>query len=176
MSRPTVRRIPGKRIDLEDIEPAHFEQVITWRNDPENRRYFFSQHNWTLEGQLKWYERYRSDPTDLTFAILKSGLPVGMVALYAIDDDLGTAEFGRLLIGEKKYRRQGIAYEACQLCLDLAFADLSLQQVYLKVYDWNLAAIRLYERLGFVAVECTLLEQNGIRNQQKVHKMILACA
>ena len=77
MSLPPVQRIWGERIDLIDIQPAYFDVIIAWRNDAENKCFFFTDHVWTLEGQWRWYDDYVLDPTDLTFVILlKSGLPV----------------------------------------------------------------------------------------------------
>lgn len=156
MSRADIKRISGEHIDLVDIEPIYFEDIVKWRNDPENQRCFFSQEVWTIQGETQWFQKYKTDPTDLTFVILlKSGKPVGMVALYKIDDISKTAEFGRLLIGDKASRRLDIGREASILCLDLAINKLGLRKVYLEVHDWNITAIRLYEQLGFVTVART---------------------
>jgi RimJ/RimL family protein N-acetyltransferase len=150
MSRPLAEIIRGRQIDLVEIAPVHFERVIEWRNDAENRRCFFTQRNLTLDGQRQWYSKYLADPTDLTFIILlKTGLPVGMMALYAIDQEAGTAMMGRVLTGQKAYRRHGIATEAGGLCLDYGFNTLRLRRVALETYNWNIAAIHLYEKLGF---------------------------
>ena len=147
-------RIHGNRIDLTEIEPVYFAPVIAWRNDPDNSRSFFSHQNWTLEGQRRWYERYAQDPTDLTFImVLKTGQPVGTVALYHIDTLSRTAEFGRVLNGEKQYRRRGFASEACRLCLDYGFDVLGLREIRLESYAWNDAANRLYEQLGFIPAQ-----------------------
>lgn len=110
-----------------------------------------------MEGQGRWYERYCEDPGDATFvAVLKTGLPVGTVALYQIDRRAGRGEMGRVLNGEQTYRRRGIALEACSLCLSYAFDSLELDQVMLESYADNLAALRLYERLGFVTEQHVL--------------------
>jgi diamine N-acetyltransferase len=153
MSLPTLRHLAGAEIDLVEIAPEHFPKIIAWRNAPENRRYFFDDRPWSLQGQHQWYAHYQADPTDLTYTILwKRKSPVGMVALYHIDPTKGTAEFGRLLIGEAEFRRQGIGYAASYLLLAAAFEQLHLHTVVLEVYSWNHAAIQLYRRLGFVTV------------------------
>lgn len=152
MSRPGFEIIRGAHIDLVEVDPVHFEQIVRWRSDPEIGQQFFFSGPYTLKGQRKWYERYRLDEKDLTFvATLKTGFPVGMAALYDIDEEKAVAQFGRLLVGERAYRGQGIALEASQLCLDLGFRDLGLQEIYLEVFASNIPAVRLYERLGFVA-------------------------
>ena len=170
MSRPGFQKIQGKGIDLIEIAPSYFEQVVGWRNDPENRRCFFSHHPWTLEGQRRWYEKYLADPSDLTFVItLKNGLPIGTVALYSIDEQRGSVEFGRLLIGDRVCKGRGRAKEATTLCVSLAFDRLHLKQVSLEVYEWNTAAIGIYKQNGF-AVEEIVTQQDP---ENKVVRMKL---
>jgi RimJ/RimL family protein N-acetyltransferase len=95
-----------------------------------------------------------------------------MVALYRIDCQAKTAEFGRLLLGEKAYRRKGYAEDGCRLLLRYAFSSLKLEEVYLDVYDRNEAAIALYERLGFVTTGFDLQkDDNGIAERRR--RMIL---
>ncbi len=151
MSRKGISSTGTDRLKLVEIRPKYFAHVLRWRNAPDNARHFFSKSRFTLRSQREWYERYRHDPTDLTFIILvRPDTPIGLLALYHIDEARKTAEFGRLLIGEDRYRNQGLAYDACCACLSLAFRELHLREVYLDVYESNRVAVRLYERLGFV--------------------------
>jgi RimJ/RimL family protein N-acetyltransferase len=150
MSRKGITGAKTARIKLVEIRPKYFSHVVRWRNDPENSRHFFSKTTFTLASEREWYERYRHDPTDVTFIILlRPDIPVGLLALYHIDDAQKTAEFGRLLIGEVRHRHKGLAFDACCACLSIAFCQLHLAEVYLAVHESNRAAIGLYERLGF---------------------------
>lgn len=174
MSRLPIERIVGSTIDLLEIEPAHFEKVVAWRNDPQNRRFFFSQRPFTLEGQQRWYESYRKDPTDYMFIIArKDGSPVGTVSLYAVDNRTKSAEFGRMLIGEKGCRRLGIGTEACRLCLDYGFGPLGLQQIHLCLYQWNNAAISIYKKFGFAIEQSMSKDIEGI-GPQVVNRMTVS--
>jgi len=171
--RPEIQRIAGKTVDLVNVAPEFFEVMVAWRNNPENRRFFFSQTPWTVEGQVRWYARYSADATDATFVIvLKRGEPIGTVAIYGIDEALGTAEFGRMLIGDRRFRGQGFAREAAELALDAAFRLWRLEQVCLEVMDGNAAAIALYEKLGFVFDRWGLrVGEDGA--EQKARRMVL---
>lgn len=53
-------------------------------------------------------------------------------------------------IGEAEYRGKGYGSDALRLILNYAFNELSLYRVSLTVMDYNTAAIRAYERAGFV--------------------------
>ena len=50
----------------------------------------------------------------------------------------------------RKAQGKGIAYEATRLILKKAFFEYGLHRVYLSVYSNNKAAIKLYERCGFI--------------------------
>ena len=132
----------------------HTEKVVQWRSNPDIAHWFFSASTTiTAEMHLAWLEQQQSDETDLTFIIAsnRDGGFIGMIALYRIDLDRRTAEFGRLLIGETALRRAGYAFEAIQLVKGIA-REMGLLRIYLSVLPSNIAAIRLYEKNGFRAV------------------------
>jgi diamine N-acetyltransferase len=51
------------------------------------------------------------------------------------------------MLGER--RGQGLGTEATRLALDWAFTVLGLHNVDLRVFAWNRAAVRCYEKAGF---------------------------
>src|SRR5882672_1841917 len=79
----------------------------------------------------------------------RSGQSVGTIGLSRIDPTHRRAEYG-VLIGEPGARGKGLASEASRLLLDYAFRTLGLVRVYLHVFADNAAAVRLYERVGFL--------------------------
>jgi RimJ/RimL family protein N-acetyltransferase len=82
------------------------------------------------------------------------------VRLHADDELIGVVELDGILwnqqaswlsigIGEPGRRGQGYGAEALRLALDFAFRELNLHRVQLTVFSYNVAAIALYEKLGF---------------------------
>jgi RimJ/RimL family protein N-acetyltransferase len=173
MSARKIHTLCGKDIDLVEISPTFFDVIIEWRNDPDINKYFITRDAFSQEQQARWYAKYVQDETDMTFMIVsKTGIVLGMAGLYNIDKQGRTAEFGRLLIGAKKYRGSGFGKEACRMLLKLAFETLNLKQVYLSVYDWNVKAVGLYDALGFrIEKKMILGEENG--KKQSTYKMVL---
>lgn len=98
-----------------------------------------------------WYERStRGNQDTMIFTIWEgsTATPIGNVALQDIDYRNRTAELG-IFIAEAATRGQGYGTEATELILDFAFRILGLQNVMLRVYDYNEPARRCYERAGF---------------------------
>ncbi len=77
-----------------------------------------------------------------------TGRPIGTTALIDIDHRDGSAELV-LIVAEVEARGRGYGTEATRLVLDYAFAALGLRRVTLKVYEYNLAGIRAYQKAGF---------------------------
>jgi ribosomal-protein-alanine N-acetyltransferase len=75
-------------------------------------------------------------------------LLVGLVAAYCNDHKELTAYISSVSV-LKTWGRKGIAAKLLMQCIDLAKAN-GMQQISLEVASENTAAIKLYERSGFV--------------------------
>jgi RimJ/RimL family protein N-acetyltransferase len=71
------------------------------------------------------------------------------VGLHNIDWVSAHAEVG-IIIGDKRYWSRGYGSDAMDVILSYAFSKMNLHRVYLRVYDFNVRAIRSYEKCGFV--------------------------
>ena len=58
----------------------------------------------------------------------------------------------------KDYRGQGYGSESIKWCLEWAFTSAGLHRVYLRAFEWNYGARKLYLRLGF--------KQEGITREE----------
>jgi RimJ/RimL family protein N-acetyltransferase len=99
-----------------------------------------------------WFDDYlRRRGTDVRCAILVDNAPepIGIVSLTGIDPVHRRGEM-HLLIGQRDLHGRGIGTEATHLMLRHAFNDLNLHRVFLSVLAHNAAAIRVYEKSGFV--------------------------
>jgi RimJ/RimL family protein N-acetyltransferase len=74
---------------------------------------------------------------------------IGFVVLHTIKWASQTADLA-IAIGVPHYRGRGYGQEGLRLILNYAFSELNLHRVGLSVMEYNTAAIRAYERAGFV--------------------------
>lgn len=145
-----------RAVCLSDVD----ENYCRWMNDPLVTQYLESRFYPTTKASLEAYvERLQSDPNHVFLAIVAkdTDIHIGNVKLGPIDWIHRFADIG-LLMGESAYWGRGIATEVIQLVARYAFDQLDLRKVTAGCYSTNVAAIRAFEKAGFV--------QEGLRKQQ----------
>lgn len=126
------------------------EKEYQWLNDAEVTR--LTQADYSLpvtkaQVQEMFKEAIRGER--LFFAIeTKDGTLIGDTALHPIDEKNRVGEL-LITIGEKEYWNKGYGTDTIRLVLKLAFEEVNLQKVELKVLEYNERAIRVYEQCGF---------------------------
>lgn len=128
---------------------ADAERVIGWRSLPEVQAGLFSEGAPTPEEHRKWLEGLGDDRREYIILAGVQRRPVGTAGLSGISRVHSLAEYG-VLIGERDCWGKGYAAAASHELLRIAFQDLKLHRVFLRVLEDNARAIRLYLRLGFV--------------------------
>lgn len=148
----------GIKVRLRNVSQEDLNLLVTWRNDPQNWKYFFNTKPIKLESQKNWLASISSRDDKMFFMIdSNDDVTIGTLAIDTIDYTSQRAEIGNVLIGDKEYINQGYAYEALCVLLDYCFLKLNIHRVELKVQEDNLAAITLYKKAGFV-VEGVLVD------------------
>jgi len=74
---------------------------------------------------------------------------VGHVELNHLDPENGTATLSRVLIGPPAQRGRGHGASMVEAAVEFGFGGIGLHRIDLGVFDFNQAAIRCYERVGF---------------------------
>ena len=139
------------------IRPLRREDALTsykWRNDPDIWLYTGRRPDRiiTPEIELDWIDRVLKDTTSRRFAIClkEDGTYIGNVQLTDIEKE--TAKF-HIFIGTKEYWGKGFATEATELLIRYAKENLMLKKLHLWVNPLNKAAVKVYLKCGFSAVD-----------------------
>lgn len=124
-------------------------RCVRWFSDPEVFHYLGRTAGVTFAEEERWFREYARAPDEQMFAIEVEGRHVGNVGLHKVDRGHRKAELG-ILIGESSFWSKGYGTEAIRMLLAYAFRVLGLNQVSLKVLEYNHRAIRAYAKVGFV--------------------------
>jgi RimJ/RimL family protein N-acetyltransferase len=161
----------GTCVNMRTINESHFTDIIRWRNDPEINQYLNQPYELTPELQSKWYNETYLQSSDLLFVMVEksSGKSFGTLGFNDLDMDKRRAIAGRLLVGEKRYRRSPELLEANLLFYDFLFEVLDLQYVYCHIVTENKSAIAFDTRLGFVPnVETVFPQYCKVRDMSQI--------
>ncbi|MBO05980.1 MAG: GNAT family N-acetyltransferase [Parcubacteria group bacterium] len=145
--------IVGDVIYLRGLEEADLDkEYFQWFNDQENDVY--TNHAvWpnTPEKMREFYDQVTQYRNDLVLAIIdkKSEKHIGNASLHRINWIDRHSKFG-IIIGAKEAHSKGHATEAAKLLAKYAFDKLNLHRISLGVHEDNEAAIRVYEKVGFI--------------------------
>lgn len=140
-------------LSLREITESDIESIRVWRNQSQIKKHFINTDDISEEQQSQWFKNYLLKTDDIMFMIeenIKFKSAIGTVALYNINKATGSAEFGRLMIGNLSAQEKGFGKQAILLACTYAFEVLNLSEVYLYVLCNNIKAIRIYLKLGFI--------------------------
>lgn len=142
----------GKKVRIRALEKKDLDFVMEWVNDPEITKNLSSLFLYptSKEQEEKWLENIRNfEATDKVFAIeTLEGVYLGNIGLHRINWKDRNAEVG-IVIGKKEDWDKGYGTDAVLTLLDFAFNRMNLHRIYLRVWDFNLRAIKSYEKCGF---------------------------
>jgi RimJ/RimL family protein N-acetyltransferase len=91
--------------------------------------------------------RFRPDGAEFAVIELVSGRLIGFGGLFDITRAMTATMF--VGIGEAHHRRKGYGTETCRLICEYGFFFRNLHSIKVEVHEYNYAARRVYERLGF---------------------------
>ena len=138
-------------IMLRPIHEDDIEHLRVWRNDEALSFYLREIPYITPEKQKEWYENYLNDSDTVFFGIVfGSNLLIGSVALYNFEDRC--CEVGRIVIGDSSFRGKGYGYKSLILAMKIGIEQFNISEFHLDVHENNVAARKIYEKIGFQIV------------------------
>src|SRR5512136_37885 len=142
----------GERVRLRAVEPEDWKIFNQWDLDSDTARECYwvpfpksqeAARKWALDLSL---QAPKNDAMDLVIENLK-GEFVGSINTLGCDARNGTFKYGLAI--RREHQRQGYASEAIRLVLRYFFQELRYQKCNVGIYDFNVASIKLHEKLGF---------------------------
>lgn len=149
------------KVSLRKFNKEDIPNKVRWINDSRNNTYLHYEIPLEIEKTQKWFETIKDRKDRYDAVIEVEGVPVGLIGLLSIDNINKKAEY-YISMGEQDYKRKGVSYKASLELLKIAFGNLGLNKVYLNVDALNIAACRLYEKIGFAC--------EGIFEQDLLHR------
>lgn len=136
------------------------KKYVSWMNDSDVNRYLESGGDYTIE-KLETYleEQVKKEIFFWAIYLKKSNKHIGNIKIDPINFEDNTGEYG-IMIGDKNEWGKGFANESSVKIISYCFENLNLSEIRLGVKIDNIAAVRLYEKLGFI--KYSVLHKQGI--------------
>lgn len=141
------------RVVLKPLEFDDIENLRVLRN--KESKYFFNSQQISSDDQKKWYERYLAKTDDIMFKVEKATNPgefIGAIAVYDIDWDEGTAEYGRVMIDKDIAPDKGIGTDTIKAICKFCFDVLKLKKVIAVALKSNTRILKVDQRVGFKVI------------------------
>jgi len=149
--RPMIR---GERVWLRPSEPSDVIDNAPYASDAEVGHFMGVKTPMSKAAAERFSaEIFAQNPGDQTgygYAICLLGTEesIGTVFLHSVDKVNGSGVVG-IAISDRRYLGQGYGTDALNALVDFGFGELRLERIELEVFDYNLRAIRSYEKAGF---------------------------
>jgi RimJ/RimL family protein N-acetyltransferase len=139
-------------ISLQTFDKTDFSQLVNWIADAEALMQFAGpSFNFPLTTEQ--LELSLADKKRLAYKVihLPNQTIIGHAEIYL--QDAVTAVLCRILIGDMAYRGLGLGQQIVNELLILAFSRPGIKEAMLNVFDWNMPAVKCYEKAGFLINE-----------------------
>lgn len=153
----------GGRIYFRPLTRADAAAFVPWANDPEvTRTLAIGARATDVRAEEVFIEKTNASAHDVLFGIVvrETDQLIGSTGLDQIDFQNQNAIFG-MMIGEKRAWGKGYGTEVTALVMQYAFGELHLNRVQLQVFEYNLRAMRVCEKVGF--------RREGVLRQEHVY-------
>ena len=143
--------IVGSKVSLGPFTWEQAQDYLQWVNQEDTAQAVTRALPVTPLEHQQWYEGLVRRQDAVVFAVSTRDTQdyIGNVWLWGIHPVHRHAEL-RILLGPASCKGQGYGSDACWELLRFAFFQLNLNKVYLYVRSDNVAAIKAFEKAGFV--------------------------
>ena len=138
-------------IQLAPFKQTDFKQLISWI-DSEQLLVQVAGPIFTYPLTEEQLFTYLEDSNRYAFKVIdtNSNETIGHAEIYKHEEN--AVKICRVLIGDETYRGKGLGQELISSLVSYSINSLEISAIELNVYDWNTAAIKCYEKVGFVLV------------------------
>lgn len=143
------KKLEGSRLYLSPVNPEDVETYTRWINDLSvTVRLGSSREVFGLQREQGLLEDMVKEGQNFAIVRMNEDQLLGNCSLFAMDPIRRVAEVG-IFLGDEEQRGQGYGTEALQLICEYGFKILNLNNIMLRVFEFNQPAIRCYEKAGF---------------------------
>jgi RimJ/RimL family protein N-acetyltransferase len=139
-------------LQLTPFQPSDFATFISWL-DNEELLFQIAGKYFTFPVTPDQLHNYLADTKSIGFNVLETehNKIIGHGEIILLGNS--RVKLDKIIIGDPLMRGKGLGGQLIEALLIYAFSELNATVVELLVFDWNIAGIKCYEKVGFTFVE-----------------------
>lgn len=153
-------------LKFKEITSLDLELLMNWRMRPEVNNFMATSPQLNMDSQLKWFNEYEKNNSDLRYIILLKNVPVGSVFFNSIDLVEKSAVGPGWFIVEKKDLTLNIIIDIYQTALYIGFNILNLNRLVGEVLTINNSVARL------ISINGMKLKEKEVKNVIKENTLL----
>jgi len=140
-----------EKIIIQQLQPEQIASIVGW-NAGRDADFLqqWSGRGYTHPLTAAQIEAHLADGAEV-FSILRDGKMIGTIELMARKEN-AVGHIGRFLL-DPAQTGKGLGTAAMEAFLAYAKKELALEAITLSVFDFNVGALRCYEKCGFAEIE-----------------------
>lgn len=128
------------------LREEHLEQVLKWRTQPDVTKYMFTDLQYDLDNQYKWFQKIKQSDKEKYWIISYEETLVGLISLNDVDDQNKKTSWG-YYIGEQNYRMLGGIIPP--YLYNYVFYKLNMHKITAEVMEGNVNVMKLHFMHGY---------------------------
>lgn len=164
--------ISTKRLILKPLGMKYLKTVHEYASDIENTKYMVHLPNKDIEetksflkkADIEWMSE---TPSFYEFAVIYENQQIGAVSIYL--KNFISGELGWII--NKKYWKQGFAYEAAAALLDYSIKELKIKHFIAHCDAENIGSYRIMEKLGMSRTNTCKGRKNRASDEERTEYM-----
>jgi RimJ/RimL family protein N-acetyltransferase len=163
--------LQGTKVNVRSLVREDILNIVKWKSDPEIADLVRGGPIHTsIEIENKRFDRRMEGGETIRLLVeTKQKKAIGFISLGEIDKENKKAELG-MLIGEKDFWDRGYGTDALITLLEHLFTRLDFNRIGLEVFDYNLRAMKAYEKIGF---KVEGIQRQGLYRLNKFHDIYI---
>jgi RimJ/RimL family protein N-acetyltransferase len=142
------KKLVGEKCYLSPIDINDVDKYTLWLNDLEVIKNLQASSMQIEVNSEKEFLCNLAKEHNYGIIDIKTNELLGNLGLMDLNQINSSAEIG-IFIGNKEYWGKGYGTEALRLLIDYAYQYLNLNNIHLRVYEFNTRAIMSYKKVGF---------------------------
>ncbi|MFZ3577525.1 UDP-4-amino-4,6-dideoxy-N-acetyl-beta-L-altrosamine N-acetyltransferase [Virgibacillus sp. DJP39] len=133
-------------IEFLKLKEEHLEQVLEWRTKESVTKFMYTDIDYNLDNQKKWFDKVSNMPTERYWVISVKGNLVGVISLNDIDFYNKKTSWG-FFIGDDKYKMYGGIIPP--YLYNYIFNNLNLNKITAEVMEGNSNIMKIHKLHGY---------------------------